>query len=69
MSDNTVQTYSTKVLMNKSGETLRLRLGVRKGIELDEHKIMEWNRIYLSKGKEWNGIKSFYDNITIRPLF
>ena len=37
---------------------LRLRLGVHKEIEwngmiIREWKGMKWNRIYLSKGKEW----------------
>ena len=27
------------------------------GIIIRECKVMEWNGIYLSKGKEWNGIK------------
>ena len=42
--------------------SLRLRLGVHKGTEWNNHKGMEKNGMYLSKGKkwkrmEWNGIK------------
>ena len=46
---------------------LRLHLRVHKGMELNDHKRiekngMEWNELYLRKGKEWkrtegNGIK------------
>ena len=36
---------------------LRLRLGVHKGMEWNDHKGIELNEMYLSKGKEWNGIK------------
>ena len=34
--------------------TLRLRLRVHKGMKLNDYKRMEWNGMYLSKGKEWN---------------
>ena len=42
--------------------SLRLCLGVYKGMEQNDHKEIEWNGIYLSKGNElkrmeWNGIK------------
>ena len=39
---------------------LKLCLGVHKGMKLngmDNHKRMERNRMYLSKGKEWKIIK------------
>ena len=36
---------------------LRLRLGVHKGMELNDHKEMEWNGMYLSNGKEWKKIE------------
>ena len=40
--------------------SLRLCLGVHKGMKwngMDNHKRMERNRMYLSKGKEWKIIK------------
>ena len=37
--------------------SLKLRLGVHKGMEWNNHKRMEMNGMYLSKGKEWNGME------------
>lgn len=36
--------------------SLRLRLGVHKGMKLNDHKGMEWNGMYLREmtEKEWN---------------
>ena len=34
-------------------KTFRLRLRVHKGIEWNDHKEMEKNGMYLSKGNEW----------------
>ena len=36
----------------ESDLALRLHLGVYKEIEWNDHKGMEWNGMYLSKGKE-----------------
>ena len=36
---------------------LRLRLGVHKGIEWNEIEWSQGNEMYLSKGKELNGMK------------
>ena len=33
--------------------SIRLRLGVHKGMKMNNHEEMEMNGMYLSKGKEW----------------
>ena len=37
--------------------SFRLRLRIHKEIELNNHKEMERNKIYLSKGNEWKKMK------------
>ena len=37
--------------------SIRLHLGVHKGIEWNDHKRMERNGMYLSKGNEWKRMK------------
>ena len=42
---------------NPSNVSVRLRLGIHKGMKWNDHKGIERNGMYLSKEKEWNGMK------------
>ena len=48
----TTTTHNTPLSPSLAGQ-LRLRLGVYKGMKWNDHKGMESNGMYVSKGNEW----------------